>query len=459
MRDTRRLVLDDRTISLALAGLLLLVLCVAGGASRATEMGQVIVRAFAIVAMIILCVTRRTWTVAGVGWPLAVIAFVAAIAIVQLVPLPPALWTALPGRAAFEAAISDGPQPWRPINLTPDAGLNALLSLVVPTAMLTILVGVGETGRRAVVNLLLAVVLITAFLGSLQLAGATFNNPFINETVGFASGVFANRNHQALLLACGLPLLCAWASSSAGDRQVHRVRWLAAAGMMIWLLLLILATGSRAGIVLAALGLVAAGVSGWRALRHVSGRWPRRRTLVVVAALAVSAVGTIIAVGMASDRALALSRLLSSGEQQDFRTSSLPVSWELITRYFPFGSGLGSFDPVFRIVEPLSLLSPLYHNHAHNDPVEMLIEAGAMGALLIGFALFVWGRLGVTAWRDARAEGVIGLTGWWMMTLILAASLVDYPLRTPLVMVVAAVAAWLAQWSDPDGRSVPALPS
>lgn len=435
--------IDGRAISVGLLGLLLLALCIAGGASQATEFGQVVIRTFAIIAMLILCMTRRSWTLFGVGWPMALIAFAAAIALVQLIPLPPAVWAALPGRAPFQAAIMAGDQPWRPINLTPDSGLNALFSLVVPTATLAILSGLDASARRTVVNLLLFAVLITASLGSIQLAGAGFDNPLINETGGLAAGIFANRNHQALLLACGMPLLGGWLSMSGDTIGRPQLRLFIGAGIMIWLLFLILATGSRAGIVLAALGLVAAIGSASLELRTFSADWTRRQMFGFLT-VTVVLIGGVVALGIESERALSLTRLLSSDEAQDFRTSSLPVSWQLVTSYFPFGSGLGSFNSVFRIAEPTTLLSPLYFNHAHNDVLEIVIEAGVMGAFLVGFAAFIWVRLGVRAWRETTAGSRFGICGWWILTLIAIASLVDYPLRTPTMMAFAAVAAWLS---------------
>lgn len=441
----------NRVIDLALLGALLAVLVVTGGASRADELGQVMVRCAAIVAMLVLCMTRRTWDWHGIRLPLAWLALVAGVVLVQLVPLPPLLWTALPGRAPFEAAIPVGPQPWRPINLTPDGGLNTFLSLSVPMAVLTILAGMSRPQRARVLDFMLAAIVFSALLGSLQLAGAGFVNPFVNNNAGEASGLFANRNHQALLLSAGLPLLALWAFRDAGKARPGR--WLSVAGVTIWFLFLILATGSRAGIGLVAIGLAAFAVIALQGLRQVRIRWPRWALPAALATVG-SVLGAILLVSLASDRAQSLMRLTGSGEAGDIRFSALPLLRDIVLLYFPFGSGFGSFDPVFRIAEPFALLNPSYFNHAHNDAVELFIEAGLAGLAIVGFALFIWVRLGIAGFRQFRKGGLTGFAGWSVLTLILVASLVDYPARTPMIMAFAMLAAWLAGSGD-DNAALP----
>ncbi|MDQ1228588.1 O-antigen ligase [Sphingomonas sp. SORGH_AS_0879] len=396
---------DEQMLSILLMGGLLLVSCVAGGASRANQPGQLAVRVAAIIVLMILCFTRRTWTVSDVRMPLVIVGGAALVALYQLVPLPPSMWQALPGREPFVAAMAAGDQPWRPINLTPDAGWNALLSLIVPLAMIAILAILTQARAMAVVRLLLAIVIVAALLGSLQLSGATFDNPFINETVGEAAGIFANRNHQALLLACGLPLLGLWAFRQRGRRE--RERMAAALALAVWFLFLILLTGSRAGLILAMAGLLAMGCLAFPRLRRLRPRW----VLPAVAGAGLLAVGAIVLIGMSSGRALSLQRLFASADDHDIRSTALPLLRNMAIHYFPFGSGMGSFDPMFRIVEPRSLLAPTYFNHAHNDALEIAIEGGLPAIMLLVLVIFCWGRLAITAWRDLNGGPGTALFG------------------------------------------------
>ena len=66
---------------------------------------------------------------------------------------------------------------------------------------------------------------------------------------------------------------------------------------------------------------------------------------------------------------------------RDFRQNSaalsekvraLPTIERLIAAYAPWGSGLGTFEQVFKLHEPDALLSPSYLNHAHNDWLELV---------------------------------------------------------------------------------------
>lgn len=438
MSRIRRWCRDEQAFSVLLMLVLLLASWVAGGASRANAPGQLVMRVTAISILIILSARRRTWTIDGVKMPLAIVAGAALIAMYQLVPLPPALWLSLPGHAPFAAAIPGNDQPWRPLNLTPDAGWNALLSLVVPLAMVAILAVLDRGWDMVVVRTLLATVVVAALVGSLQLSGVTFDNPFINETVGEAAGIFANRNHQALLLACGLPLAGVWAFRQG--RRLERERMAVALGLTVWFLFLVLLTGSRAGLVLAAAGLLAMGLLATPHLRRLRPRWVLP-TLCGAVALSVVA---IVAIGLNSGKALSLQRMLASPDERDIRSTALPLLRELVTRFFPLGSGMGSFDPMFRIVEPKALLAPTYFNHAHNDALEVVIEGGLPAAALMGFVLFCWGRLLFAAWRDLRGGRGITFAGWAVLSLVLASSLVDYPMRTPTIMLVSVIALWLA---------------
>jgi O-antigen ligase len=191
-----------------------------------------------------------------------------------------------------------------------------------------------------------------------------------------------------------------------------------------------------------------------RELRHAP-RW-------VVAALAGAAVaivaGTVVA-SIAADRAVAIRRLVDTDTGLDMRGRALPTVWAMIRDYFPAGAGLGSFDAVFRIHEPFALLKPTYFNHAHDDFLEIALDAGVAGVLLLCAAVAWWIVASVRAWRrPANTRDVLPRVGSVMLLLIIMASLFDYPARTPTVMALIVVAAaWLSEGAARPGRS--ALPA
>ena len=60
--------------------------------------------------------------------------------LIQLIPLPPGLWTALPGRetaAAVDMTI-DGRLGWRPLSLDPEATRRAAAALFVPVSIMLV---------------------------------------------------------------------------------------------------------------------------------------------------------------------------------------------------------------------------------------------------------------------------------------------------------------------------------
>ncbi|RZM06331.1 MAG: hypothetical protein EOP68_16240, partial [Sphingomonas sp.] len=109
--------------------------------------------------------------------------------------------------------------------------------------------------------------------------------------------------------------------------------------------------------------------------------------------------------------------------------------WEnslyIVRETFPFGTGFGSFERVYRTVEPLGQVSPLSVNHAHNDVLELLLEGGlpALVLMLIGVVVLIAALR--SGWRAARErqDRAILVAGGAAILLILLFSLVDYPLR------------------------------
>jgi len=418
-------------------------LWLAGGASRADALGQVVVRSVSWAALVTLVLFGERPAPGRAGPVLWLLVAAALLPLVQLIPLPPGLWQALPGRAVLaEAAVAAGEaQPWRPWSITPGATANALASLVVPAAVLLLVTGLREEEEQWLPGLLLGLVVASTLVGLLQFSGGGFENPFANDTPGQVGGMFANRNHFALFTAFGCLLVPAWVF--LGGRR-GGWRGPVGIGLLLLLLLTILASGSRAGIGVGFLALGIALLFAYRGLRRELERFPRW----VLPALVAAVLGTIVVVvlvSVAADRAVSISRALAVDPGQDMRTRGLPTVLAMVRDYFPFGSGLGGFDPVFRMHEPFGLLKLTYFNHAHNDLLEVVLDAGLPGLLLLLVAIGWWARASERAWRAGRGtRRMLPKLGSAILLLVLIASVFDYPARTPLIMAVAVIAAlWL----------------
>lgn len=441
------------SLSFSLLIALLALLWLGGGASRADVLGQAVVRtgAGAALAMALLfAAPPRFGTVRPV---LLLLLATISLVLVQLVPLPYDLWHSLPGRAQFDGAAVLGPVA-RPLAVVPDATINAAASLLVPLAVLLLLAGTRFEERRFMPACVLVLCSGAALFGLLQFSGSNLLNPLINDSRGYVSGPFANRNHFALFLALGCLIAPVWA---AGGSSHASLRSSIAMGLVALFLLLILASGSRAGMVVGLLATAIGALLVAGKLNRAARRAPRWVAPAVVI-FTILAIGVLIWVSFQSDRAAAINRAVSLDSGEDMRLQALPVVWEMIGRYFPAGSGFGGFDAVFRLQEPLAMLKPTYFNHAHNDFLEIVLDGGLAGLLLLVAAVGWWGWASFRIWRAASSRSVVqGRLGSAMLLLILLASIVDYPARTPMIMAMIVLAAAWLHWGI-TGTARSALP-
>lgn len=431
--------------ALVLLAILLGSLLLVGGASRADVPAQIATRAVTWIVLVLAIVLNDPPALGRVRPVALLLAGAVLIALFQLVPLPPAIWTALPGRGLLTeaATVSGQPQPWRPWSIVPGATVNAASSLVVPVAALLLVAAIRDDEQRWLPGLLLTLVTASMIVGLLQFSGAGFDNPLVNDTPGQVSGLFANRNHFAVFLAFGFLLLPVWMfldGRSAGWRGP------AGLGLTLLLVLTILAAGSRAGL---ALGILALGIGLFFA-RHGIRRELRRAPRWVFPALIVAIVAALaifVLVSVAAGRAEAINRALDGDPGQDMRRRGLSTVLTMIRIYFPWGTGLGSFDPMFRIHEPLNLLKLTFFNHAHDDYLEIALTTGLPGLLLLTGALGWWLYASARAWRGGSGlPFVMARLGSAMLLLVFLASLFDYPARTPLMMAsIVLAASWLAR--------------
>ena len=114
------------SLSFALLLSLLFILWLAGGASRADALGQTVVRAAAWLVVIALILFGERPMARDLRPVVLLLVIALILVLLQLVPLPPAIWQALPHRDLVSASIAFGEsQPWRPWSMTPGATANA----------------------------------------------------------------------------------------------------------------------------------------------------------------------------------------------------------------------------------------------------------------------------------------------------------------------------------------------
>lgn len=377
--------------------------------------------------------------------------------VLQLVPLPSSVWQALPGRdiiAKVDAAAGLG-NVWRPLSMWPAATWNSLFSLLVPCAALVLGISTRRQALPVIGLALISIGLISAILGGLQVlgphSGPLYFYKYTNQ--GSPVGLFANRNHQAAFLACLIPVAAALAAAAGQSEKRPAYTGIGLASVVSLLFLVILlATGSRAGFLLAMVAVLCVpyvyGVN--RAGLVELARAHGRRFVAAILTLAGILAG-LAYLGLSSR---SFARFGDSGTVVEQRSQGWPVVSDLSQQMFPWGSGYGSFDPVFRVAEPAEMLQRTYFNHAHNDYLEVAMTGGlvGIGLILAAAALYGAGLIAMTRNPDKGRAGMFGRAGAVILVVLAAASVVDYPLRVPSLSALAVIAAlWMAAAASRQG--------
>jgi len=427
-------------VALALSSALLL-----GGGTRAGFLADVVTQVLAIPALV-----WAVWRIKETKLVLASrVALALAVAIV-LVPLlqllPSSGLSRLSGPAATAARDIQALVGAQSATLTvsPHA---TLLAAVGGLPALAILFGVAvlpHSARRVLLGIVLGIGCVAVFLGLLQVAQGpasplrffAFTNH--SEAVGF----FANRNHFSALLYVLLLFVAVGTGNSVQrfSEAPAKRRWDARLILPVLigatLLLITVATQtftrSRAG-----LGLTIAALLGAAALaisRKQAPQWRLSPGRVVVGA---SLLGSLMALQ------LALYRVLERFEADPLSDARIPFARNTIEAalaHMPFGTGLGTFVPVYGLFEkPADTLFDTFANRAHNDLLEVWLEAG-FAAIALFSAFAVWYLLStIRVWRRARTEIASLDTGLaraasLAILLLLLHSTVDYPLRTTALL-------------------------
>lgn len=423
----------------------------AGGGSRPDVASLMFVRVAAVLFIAAALLLLSSTVLARAKSALILIGLAAALAVVHLLPLPPALWAALPGHGRFVPPSGLVDIVWRPLSLTPDLTLNALLSLLPPAAAVLGAVAAGRAGRGWTARALLLLAILSAALGVAQLTGGP-RSPlrFYDVTnTGFAVGLFANRNHHAVFLAVGIVLAAGVFTEPARNMTAAAWRpWLAAASG-VFFFVMVAVTGSRAGLVLAAALSVGSLVLYRRgvvpAARPHKPRPSNKRT-VAAAVAGVAAALAVAALAVVALRSSTADRLLGTNLAEEQRVVFLGPLIDMARDFLPLGSGLGSFSSAYRSYEPFGQLDTTYLNHAHNDALQLVIEGGLPGVALLLTFLWWWTGAAMRAWRapDRSETARWARVGSLVTASLLVASVLDYPLRTPSLAALFAIAsAWM----------------
>ena len=360
-----------------------------------------------------------------------------------------------------------GEQPWQTISLTPEltrSGFCLLLAYVI--FFISLLHRLRD--RDDLGHLLQLVALGTVLVAGIGLGQLFFGNgkylwvidhPY-RDVRGAAQGTFTNPNHFAGFLSLGIgPLLWCWmagtfteettrnsdrrrskrrdqrtrsetvfGSTSKAERHEHRrlLHW-AAVG---------LATVLFAGLLsLSRGGILAIGIAGLVMTAGMFDHWKRLHR-VALPALGFAIVGLLVAgAGPLSEEWASLTSARSFSDLSLGRIELWSAILEASAWFWPAGSGLGSHADVYPTW--LERQSDFRFSHAENGYLQVLLELGLPGLLLVVTSITLCGRWCWLAWKGST--GVDRIRTVTIATSLIASALhstIDFVWYIPGCMIV-----------------------
>jgi len=347
--------------------------------------------------------------------------------IVYLIPLPPGIWSHLPGRdfivQGYQTLEVD--LPWLPLSITPEKTYFSLFDFLPPLALI-LMIGTVVTAReiRVAIRTIGFFVILSAILGILQILN-------VNESLYFyrftndrsAVGFFSNANHLGVFVLMAIPIVMCLHSVLRDNYEEYSNKVLVFSIVCIFSGLLgIGASGSLGGFLLIIPVLVGTSFI-W-----TSGEG--RKTLYITGItgpLIAALIFDMFIWGNLQSEALAKFTHTHSMDRQTFFENTFNIG----KSFFPFGTGPGSFSDIYKLVEETSQKTV---PHTHNDYIEIFSEFGALGLCWM-FVAVLW--LLKNFWTAFKSRGTFGKISKYFsipIMVIMVHSLFDYSLRTISVM-------------------------
>ncbi len=430
-----------------LLGALLTVAFAFGGGGIGAPLGNLTVQ---LTALAILAFRREACAQFWRESPLplrVLIALSLALPLLQVIPLPESLWSALPGRALVARSLEQvGVSGWMPFSLDPRRTLLAMTALIAPLAVLFAGWSLQRDHLLTLGWLVVALGIATVLLGVFQVSAGLGADP--DNANRILLGTALNRNTTALFLGFALGL-----AALLPAPRPHPALLAGRLALCALLLVAIVLTQSRTGLVLAGLPTLLG------ALRAVAGLLHGRR-VPAAARAAMIGLGGLALVGAAAGTLIlaAPGRTEETLIRFEARDDARRFVWEdaayAAGRYWPAGAGMGTFDEIYQVDESLENLTRRRAGRAHNEYLELTIEAGAAGLALAA----LWAML--MGWLAWRARGSSHRWAAWAASSFLFAialqSITDYPLRNQTILAFAGFALLLLVRIGTDRRRVEA---
>jgi O-antigen ligase/tetratricopeptide (TPR) repeat protein len=390
-------------------------------------LGQLVL--VALVCLVAMAWTARQCLAAKSVWRWSGVEFLLLAALLliafQLLPLPQAIVTRLSPHLAETLPLwtsqADGPAhlgAWSQLSLMPVATRGAVVMLLAYAMLFLVVVQRIETLRdieRVLQCLALAAIaMATIGLAQFLICNGKFlwvyEHPF-RDTRNAVKGAFSNENHFAHFLALGIGPLIWWLQSVLGPRGQRRIaRFRVDAISRDWQHVGKLALGVGLGLVAFA-GLLTFSRGGVLVLFVTTvvcvSIYAVKSLLGKKSLLALLATGLLVGVALVIfgyQPLITELETLSDGslERLDNRAARRKLwaaDMQAVLRYPLLGTGAGSHAEVYPTY--YAERADVEFTHAESGYLQVLLESGTAGFLLLLVAAFVCGRWCVRAFRNA----------------------------------------------------------
>lgn len=369
----------------------------------------------------------------AVFWGLAVSLF---CALAYLIPLPSNLWEQLPGRSLYAEHLSwlnPSAYTWnyQALSLIPTRTIAGLLALLAPIGIF--LTVISLPARK--VTWLVLVLLFTAFAQALLSMGQYFIQDqdlfFRVWSGGVPLGTYINQNHFVAFMEMAEPLAIGLMMMAILSQRIGTILKIILATLFGLISLALtftpLLTTSRMGAALLILSIL---LSFWAMTtpeirKKVAAPIFALRFVLLILAIIIqfNVLQQIVTITYAD-------RLAPQAALGDLRWILYSSTFEAIQNFFPLGTGPGTTPQVYQLFQPTSI--NLFVNHTHNDFIELALDMGIFGMLIIGVMFIIYLQRWRQLWQDQSAGFKLLKTGAGVgILLALLYSLTDFGLHTP----------------------------
>lgn len=417
--------------------LLLFLLCsvIFGGAGREGRFAHSILQAFSALGIAVFAVS---WPIdqklKPLRTPLSIIFVLVAIALLHSVPLPERVWQSLPGRGLLidgfhSLGVPRGPMP---LSLDVEATLSTIGYALPPVFVMLLCLKVGLRRLKSAIPWFMLVISVASVaLGAFQIILGNDDRLYFYEitNVDLPVGTFANVNHFANFILLSMPFTVFLLREASKNWQKHDHE-IALVVAVCGALLLLGAGIAAAGSLAVYLMTLPVGGAAFLAGRK---QGTAQSNIYIQGGLAAALVVMVAAVAT-SPLLYGLGSVdLSDGHLSRINIWSMTI--EAVRDHWPVGSGIGTYPAIIPLYEDPTTVTSTYIARAHNEYLQLLMEAGVLGLIVLIFALS-W--LGVRTWKiwtsqSERSDIAFKKIATISILVVVLHSLVDFPLRTPAI--------------------------